>query len=413
MHHSNMSSPTRSPPTTPSRNPTMTDKLVKVTQKKKSAPQTWLDSYDKFLVRNAASIGSIESTLRTVSYVLPGRFNDVEIATETLYAVLNVLGLYHDTIIARAVAASPNAAAVYRPSPHNRYTDWFIKNRKGYKYASRAVTFVKFGELVAEMVAKKNGGEMARWKCIIGIEGIKAGLRIYMLGSTLYQPLCTTPYPDREVTGELLETICRDEGELDIEKGLMDPQWKMPRTGRTIPEIAPTNVEGYLLTKVLRSEDVDRPYNLLSRLDNWGVVAELLSILRPLIYACLLFRQHVNKTVPASTKSKFPFLNSPWAPWIIGLVIEALSRKMMGSWLLRQRQSGKTPTALDQMEVKGRTNLLGWWLFRGEFYQAYTRPLLYSIVARLEKIPGLGLFGALISDYLYLFDRYYFTASTL
>lgn len=94
-------------------------------------------------------------------------------------------------------------------------------------------------------------------------------------------------------------------------------------------------------------------------------------------------------------------------------MIEALSRKMMGSWLLRQRQSGKTPTALDQMEVKGRTNLLGWWLFRGEFYQAYTRPLLYSIVARLEKIPGLGLFGALISDYLYLFDRYYFTASTL
>lgn len=374
---------------------------------------TWLDTYDKFLVRNAASIGSIESTLRTVSYVVPGRFNDVEIATETLYAVLNVLGLYHDGIIARAVAGSPNASAVYRPSPHNRYTDWFMKNRQGYRLASRAVTFVKFGELVAEMVARKKGGEPARWKCIVGIEGIKSALRLYMLGSTLYQPLCTTPYPDREVTGELLEAIVKESDEPDIEKGLMDPQWKMPRTGRSIPEIAPTNVDNYLLTKVLRSEDVDRPYNLLSRLDSWGVAAEVLSILRPLIYACLLFRQHVRKTTPRTTKARFPILDSPWAPWAIGLVIESLSRKMMGSWLLRQRQNGRTPTALDVTEVKGRTSLLGWWLFRGEFYNAYTRPLLYSIVARMDKIPGLGIFGALIADYLYLFDRYYFTASTL
>lgn len=41
-----------------------------------------LDSYENLLRENAAAVGSVESAIRNVTWFLPGRFADAEIASE-------------------------------------------------------------------------------------------------------------------------------------------------------------------------------------------------------------------------------------------------------------------------------------------------------------------------------------------
>jgi hypothetical protein len=42
----------------------------------------WFKEYEAFLLKNASQISSIETTLRTFTYILPGRFHDAELASE-------------------------------------------------------------------------------------------------------------------------------------------------------------------------------------------------------------------------------------------------------------------------------------------------------------------------------------------
>jgi len=46
-------------------------------------PNTYGKLYEDFIVSNASSIGSIESGLRSLTYIIPGRFRDAEIASES------------------------------------------------------------------------------------------------------------------------------------------------------------------------------------------------------------------------------------------------------------------------------------------------------------------------------------------
>ena len=46
-------------------------------------PQRYGKLYEEFIVANASSIGSIESALRSLTYIIPGRFRDAEIASES------------------------------------------------------------------------------------------------------------------------------------------------------------------------------------------------------------------------------------------------------------------------------------------------------------------------------------------
>lgn len=41
-----------------------------------------LARYESFLIQNVSTISSLESTLRSISWVLPGRFKDAELVSE-------------------------------------------------------------------------------------------------------------------------------------------------------------------------------------------------------------------------------------------------------------------------------------------------------------------------------------------
>ncbi len=72
-------------------------------------------------------------------------------------------------------------------------------------------------------------------------------------------------------------------------EGSSEFSWTMPRTGLSLPTLPDAStISSYLISKVLTADDIKPPKNLLHRVTGQGQLAELLYILRPLIYAMAL-----------------------------------------------------------------------------------------------------------------------------
>lgn len=81
-------------------------------------PPKLLDSYEHFISKNASAVGQVEGALRSLSYIIPGRFRESEIASESLNSSVQLLSLYHDSLLSKALAHS--FLAKRHQSPHNR-----------------------------------------------------------------------------------------------------------------------------------------------------------------------------------------------------------------------------------------------------------------------------------------------------
>ncbi|KAJ9108739.1 hypothetical protein QFC21_000059 [Naganishia friedmannii] len=59
------------------------------------------NAYDETLLDNTATLVQIETALRNVTWFLPGRFQDAEVASEGVYSALSLVSLYHDSILSK------------------------------------------------------------------------------------------------------------------------------------------------------------------------------------------------------------------------------------------------------------------------------------------------------------------------
>jgi peroxin-16 len=356
----------------------------------------WLTRYQQFLLKNSSQISSIESSLRSLSFILPGRFKDVEVASESLYSVLQILGLYHDSIIAKATKRLSAIDPSFRASCHNRYTEYQVQHNRLYRYVALAVQLTRYTEMLWEMVARKRGGERGRWMTVLSIESIKALLRLVLLFRTK-RPLASPPIAEREVDPSNLE-------ELDLEQPPSKDTWKMPRMGQGISTalpVGPPNIDAFLSEKVLTAEDVKSPVELLHKLESVrGTVAEVAYILRPLIYALLAYRY---RGKPRN-----------WTPWLAGVAIEYFSRRELANSYKENIAGGfRGLTKLEADELQKRGMALWWWSLRGAMYNNLTGPAIRRMLEKTAWIPGVGIFGSVLEDYLYLVDNYHFSCSSL
>lgn len=176
------------------------------------------------------------------------------------------------------------------------------------------------------MALRKRKGPATASDAVIVIEGVKAALRLALMRATGGRTAVQPPIAEREVDPAVLEahkeailavpTRIRSGAEgtprsaADVLLGgeeveLVERQkeyWEGTRTGYARPTIAsirgagdavvgdPTSTGGkesvqqYLLTRVLTVEDVKRPEDLVARAKGLGKVAEIIWILRPLLY---------------------------------------------------------------------------------------------------------------------------------
>ncbi|QRW05495.1 peroxisomal membrane protein PEX16 [Ceratobasidium sp. AG-Ba] len=356
-----------------------------------------LAQYESFLISNASTISTIESSLRSLTWFLPGRFRDAELASETLTATLNLLSLYHDTLLARRMELDPKSKPVLPPSVHSRYTRAWAKRDGGYRWAARLLEIVRFVELVIEMGMRRKLKAKTVWRGIFMLEAIKAGLKLFLLKLTR-RPVLLPPIPEREM----------DPATLSLEP-LVDPQPIVDSTSppctpdhiknnRALPSplltppkggAKPMPIEDYLMGKALSTDDLRAPARLVDILASprdW--IAEVLFILRPLIYVYLLSRSPKNKSRPLA----------------ISLAIELVSRNL--------RRLPPPSAHLERAEYARRDRDLIWYLFRGVIWSEWTRPKLDAIAKKTQDAPLLGLLSAFIGDWVPLIDEYYYYTAT-
>lgn len=89
-----------------------------------------------------------------------------------VFSTLNLLGIYHDTILTKHVASLP---ATHRPtpSPLNRYTRDWQSSSLTYKRIAMLLTVIQYTEVLIEMGVQKKWGQQYKWRVITALEAIK------------------------------------------------------------------------------------------------------------------------------------------------------------------------------------------------------------------------------------------------
>ncbi|KAI9669904.1 MAG: Peroxisomal membrane protein pex16 [Alyxoria varia] len=352
-------------------------------------PKKWLQSYSDFITKNAGAVSQIESGLRSLTYIIP------------VHSVVQVLSLYHDSLLAKAVARLP-ALQKHQPTPHSRYTKFWSQKSSAYRRIAMTLQMIQYTELLWEMAAKRKG-EKVRWRVVVLLEIVKAACRLLLLRLTNSRPLVSPPLPEREVDPAALEERGNgaDEAQTAANDGLDTPEsersswevkWAMPRTGLSLPSLPDSHdISNYLVSKVLTADDIKPPKSLLHRAAGKSEVAEWLHILRPVIFA--LAMQHWRND------------KRNWRPWLIGLSVEWGARQVAKKDFHDRFAGGlRGLTGLEKEELRKRAWSLSWWLMRGAFYENVTK---------LKGKPLLDMIGVVVEDYEFLWDEYYFSTATM
>lgn len=384
--------------------------------------------YESFLVMNASTIGTIESSLRSLTWFLPGRFKDAEIVGEALNSTLNLLSLYHDTLLARrlALVKSTNPKTVHEiipPSTHTRYTRGWSQKDSLYKWSARGLEVLRFTQLVIEMLLKRFTGRNGRWRGIFLLELAKALFQLALLQRTK-RPVLSPPIPERDVDPTALPALADAQTQSPPLKPitLPSPNEDAENTGtRPVPSHLSNNhvpfkpTEEYLLPKALTPTTVRPPTTLLHPLQNLAhLSSEIIYILRPLIYVLMLRPTNSNRALidgKSSTSINYnvsPVLNSLRTPLAISIFLSILSRYL-------RRQPPASPSSfnsLERQEYARRDRELFWYLFRGEMWTGWTRPKLDNLSKSLEGKPLLGLVAGIIQGWVPLVDEYWYYTAT-
>ncbi|KAI1827564.1 peroxisome membrane protein [Xylaria intraflava] len=348
----------------------------------------WPHLYGDFIAKNAHQVSQIESALRSLTYIIPGRFRDAEIASETAHSALQLLSLYHDALLRNALdRTSPPPARI--PSPHARYTRFWTAKSRLYRRIALFLQVVQCTELLWEMAAKRRG-EKIRWRVVLALEACKAICRLLLMRITNLRPLVTPPLPEREPLPTQRDPLDEEPqraagvGVNGSARAAHQKDWAMPRTSSSLPRLpSPVDVSSYLQSRVLTADDIKPAVKLLNTLSKSGQAAEILHILSPLAYAIALSQCRHKKS---------------WIPWIVGLAIECAARQL--------RDRGFRSTSLEQDEWGKRYQAAAWWLMRGAFYQNVTKGLINRVRRRMPN-----LVSGVLEDYEYLWDNYYFSTS--
>ena len=372
-------------------------------------PPKWLNMYGDFITKNAGAVGQVEGALRSLTYIIPGRFRESEIASESLNSSVQLLSLYHDSLLSRALAHSLHNAPKQHQNPHNRYTRFYCQKSPTYRRTATTLQCVQYTELLLEMMAKRRG-ERTRWRIVVLLEAIKAICRLILMRLTNSRPLLSPPLPEREVVEDKQpqdeETIHSPPSERSGVSDAGSEQWTMPRTSLTLPPL-PTSedISSYLMSKVLTADDIKPPKALLHRVSGIGEAAEIMYIVRPVIYAAAMSYWCQRKDGKG---------RADWRPWLLGLSIEYGARQLAKHDLETRRPGGaRGLTQLEKEELKKRGWAMAWWSMRGAFYENVTKGVIHGFTDKLKGKPLLDMIANFAEDYEFLWENYYFSTNTL
>lgn len=191
---------------------------------------------------------------------------------------------------------------------------------------------------------------------------------------------------------------------------LRSPQYPntdpMAESGRNL-------INEYLSRKALTLEEVLKPLDLVRKSKtNKARLAEIIWILRPVIYVLLINRFGSRHAIPFLSSSSLEYLSyslrkssfrDPKRP-------SSASKTPPSYFSVSPRRSAfqSFVSELERNELDQRKKALWSYLLRGPLWFLWTKPKLIALSAKLESIPLLNLLSTMIHDYTPLLDEYHY-----
>ena len=337
--------------------------------------------YREFVLHNPDTASKVESILRALSYILPGRFGASEALAELVFSSSQLLTLLNDGILRDRKDCSQGGS---QSSPKQRVLLW--------------LTVVEYLEVFIELGAFRLWGEIGKWIVVLVLQITKAALRFVLLFkyNSGVQRTPHIPPLDRSKLVTHEDETDRENGE-EEEAGTSagrqhedtavspGPLWRGARSGRLMRSLNATPTGGSRTWTLPKESSTKKRATQPTHLSSKRLFAESLYISRPLVHIA----------------SMFLCGQLSWKPWLISCGVDVTSLALMGDLSDLNDE--------EKSELSRRTLLLLFYFLRSPFYDNYSKVRILGFLKFMsDTIPGVSLVVAPLLDYLPTWQKIYF-----
>ncbi|ETL91711.1 hypothetical protein L917_09784 [Phytophthora nicotianae] len=269
--------------TTVTRTMTTTTRVVPPSAVSKTA--SLLASYEAWVGSHAGLARNVETTMYVAPQLVPKRLVEPEVATQFGYSLVGLLHLYHDYVLWKK---------------DNKETEPPTNCHKLTRLLRVPLSLISHVQVLAEVVARRVGGDVGKWRLIVWVEIVKSVLRLALLAQRRramllrggkYKGVESAPRPSAFARFKKTKQPGARTGKTFGKATVSEPE---PPAGKSDDEPNKISFEDATIEVADGSRE-----DLL-------VAGEVCHILRPVVYAVLRRRR------PATS----------WTPVILSLLVE-------------------------------------------------------------------------------------------
>ncbi|KAG3118418.1 hypothetical protein PI125_g2917 [Phytophthora idaei] len=350
---------------------TTTTRVVSPSAVSKTA--SLLASYETWVGSHSGLARNVETTLYVAPQLVPKRLMEPEVATQFGYSLVGLLHMYHDYVLWKK---------------DYKETEPLTNCNKLTRLVRVPLSLISHVQVLAEVVARRVGGDVGKWRLIVWVEVVKSVIRLVLLAQRRRAMLM------RGGKYKGVESAPRPSAFARFKK----PKQPGARTGKTFGKATvsepepPVEKSAEEPSKIL-FEDATIEVAEGSR-EDLLVAGEVCHILRPVVYALLRHRR------PATS----------WTPVVVSLLVELSGLALSAAAVKPVEQLKHVSGDKTKDELAARKMALLLYLLRDPVFATVTKPATGKAADVLDYVPGVGKlfrFGTTaVLDYYHQFHFY-------